>query len=487
MSFINPLFLTKPDKWNRPPAHLFQIMKPLPHVMRFMKRWYPDLLSQSTPSSNLSSALPLTPPHISISVTSPKKKMSLCLSSSDDDHHSDSDSDLERSSSPSFPSPSVKKKNSSRLRNSLSSYCCCSSSFLCRRLSLPQLNSFSRTALRCLSSLISKNSEELSKFPFRCFFGSILLSLYYVLFVFYPPSLFFASSSSSSPPLDVAPLPLYKTTSLFLANLLGQLWMWSSFLTTHFIGKNCTSLPLPEVCHQEYYGALISLVRFYSTPPSSATSASAIPRLPSVCHLCRLLLPLRAKHCKEENVCLLTFDHYCSFLWSPIYRHNYLYFFFYLLAMVCYIPTFLFTSASYIRDQQPPSRALAYFLIWCLLQWIFVLSLLFYLTQSLSLGQTTYERIKQPFYLNSQKMMTMATTMTMTTRRRTKSKSKTSTRSPFSGGSVWKNLLQYREEMCSYGAEERYLKREELNRHCHIFFQLEELLNLRSHQSSDYL
>jgi hypothetical protein len=462
MSFLNPVFLTKPDKWNRPPAYLFQTMKPLPHVLRFMMRWYPNLfpsVSNLIVSPSAAADRPVASSPI------PKKKTNLFLLLSSDDHHSDdSDSDLERSSD-----TSPKKKSSPKLRHTstlLSSCCRCS---LCR-LSIPQINSFSRVCCRWFSSLISKNSEELSKLPFRCFFGSILLSLYYVTFVFYPLSPFLSSSipllSSSLSP------PSYKSSLIFAANVIGQLWMWSSFLITHLIGRSCSSLPLPEVCHQDYREALTTIASFYATPPTSGRP-SALPHLPSVCHHCRVLVPLRAKHCKEENSCLLTFDHYCSFLWAPIYRCNYLHFFSYLLAMNFYIPTFLFTSTSYIRYHQPSSRALAYFLIWCFIQWMFVFCLLLYFTQSLSLGQTTYERIKQPFYLNKKN------------RRRTKSKKGTSwwswsgtaaESSPFNLGSFWKNLLQHRREMCAYGAAQRYLNKEELNLNCHIFFQLDELL-----------
>ena len=175
--------------------------------------------------------------------------------------------------------------------------------------------------------------------------------------------------------------------------------MWMSFLITHFIGHS-PSPPLPTHCHQQYASSLPDLVRFYSTTNHSTSP----PRPPSLCHSCRVLLPLRSKHCKELNRCLLTFDHYCYFIWTPIYRQNYLYFFLYLIAKVFYIPIFLISSVSYIRYHKPSSRALAYFLLWCAIQWIFVLCLLYYFIQSISLGQTTYERIKKPFYLKTKQL-----------------------------------------------------------------------------------
>jgi hypothetical protein len=447
MSFINPEFLIKSDQSNRTPADIFQFLKPLPNVIRFMRKWYPALLNASH-HSMISKMRTISHTETS-SVTCSSPFFFAFNSVGHNSDGSDSD-DLEDQLS------SNRKKSSFKSRKfTWQTLWNCFFPSSCLRCQ--QCNSLSRNLFQCFSSLVSKNSEEFSKIPFRCFFSSILLSLYYVVFVFYP-----LASSSSPTPVAQDPTPLYFTTLLYLLNLFGQLFMWLSFLITHFSGHS-SSPPMPTYCHQEYYSSLTALVRFYSTTNPAPSSS---PPPPSLCHSCRLLLPFRSKHCKELNRCLLTFDHYCYFIWTPISRQNYLYFFLYLIAMVLYIPIFLISSISYIRYHKPPSRFLAYFLLWCGLQWMFVLCLLYYFIQSISLGQTTYERIKKPFYLKSKYQQ----------RKKLPKNGAVVIRNPFHRGSWWKNLWQHRLEMFSYSEQNQHENKDDLATKCHIYFQLEDLL-----------
>lgn len=314
-----------------------------------------------------------------------------------------------------------------------------------------------KNLMQKISSIIGKNSEEFGKIPFRCFFGSILLSLFYVLFIFYP---------IQSIPISV--LFFHKTNLLFYLNIFGQIFMWFSFFITHFTGHfpfltsglsySSYSPIVPNICNEQYSSALQSIFKYYSSLPLKSSSSSSKSKLESflhthptsVCHYCRIHLPLRAVHCKEINTCLMTFDHYCYFIWSPIYRQNYFYFYMYLIAMVFYIPLFNYTSILYLHNSQSKSKILAYFIIWCFIQWVFVLSLLYYMTQSIGMRETTFERIKKPFYLKENNL--------------------------FNQGTWLQNLLQYYKEMYSYTIDNKYNNRIELRNNCQVYFDRDEII-----------
>jgi hypothetical protein len=70
--------------------------------------------------------------------------------------------------------------------------------------------------------------------------------------------------------------------------------------------------------------------------------------LPNMCHTCRVLKPLRSKHCRVTRRCINKFDHYCPFVYNAVGRDNYKYFF----ALVCMHPIcyglFALTTSFYI-------------------------------------------------------------------------------------------------------------------------------------------
>jgi len=46
--------------------------------------------------------------------------------------------------------------------------------------------------------------------------------------------------------------------------------------------------------------------------------------LSRLCHTCRLVRPLRAKHCRVMNRCVKHFDHYCPYIYNDVgYRNRY--------------------------------------------------------------------------------------------------------------------------------------------------------------------
>lgn len=71
-------------------------------------------------------------------------------------------------------------------------------------------------------------------------------------------------------------------------------------------------------------------------------------RLP-LCHTCHIAKPLRSKHCRVSNKCILLFDHHCPFLGTTIGLYNYRYFFSYLVTMTVLIFHFIITWVTYVR------------------------------------------------------------------------------------------------------------------------------------------
>ena len=282
-----------------------------------------------------------------------------------------------------------------------------------------------RQAMSTCSSLLGKNSLQMAKLPFRCFVSSIIISVVYVVIF----TTFYYEQRASVDPSS--PMRQQFPWQLILANIVGQLLMWSSFLVTYFT----TPSDMPTICRDRYGQSLRAVVASYGCTYSTRTPSEASPvrslganksasdTKPSVrvCHRCRLQLPLRAGHCKELDRCVLTYDHFCYFIWSCIHRGNYLYFSLYLIAMNMYIPLFLYSSRLYLKLANTESKVLAYFMLWCFFQWLFVVSLLYHHIQSLSVGMTIRERIKSPDYLSPV--------------------------NPFCRGSLLSNIMQYKHEM----------------------------------------
>ena len=48
--------------------------------------------------------------------------------------------------------------------------------------------------------------------------------------------------------------------------------------------------------------------------------------MPALCHTCRIVKPLRSKHCSTAKRCVPMFDHYCPYINNTIGGANYLYF-----------------------------------------------------------------------------------------------------------------------------------------------------------------
>ncbi|KAL3797188.1 hypothetical protein ACHAW5_006050 [Stephanodiscus triporus] len=52
----------------------------------------------------------------------------------------------------------------------------------------------------------------------------------------------------------------------------------------------------------------------------------------TLCHSCRIVKPLRSKHCRVQRRCVLLFDHHCPFVGTTIGLYNYMSFFLFLVS-----------------------------------------------------------------------------------------------------------------------------------------------------------
>jgi len=51
-----------------------------------------------------------------------------------------------------------------------------------------------------------------------------------------------------------------------------------------------------------------------------------------LCHTCRIVKPLRSKHCRVARRCVLVFDHHCPFVGTTVGLYNYIYFYLFLVS-----------------------------------------------------------------------------------------------------------------------------------------------------------
>lgn len=78
--------------------------------------------------------------------------------------------------------------------------------------------------------------------------------------------------------------------------------------------------------HRQYEETLESFALVDST--SDSTSSYALKQnKPNLCHSCHIVKPIRSKHCRVMNHCILLFDHHCPFVGTTIGLYNYKYFY----------------------------------------------------------------------------------------------------------------------------------------------------------------
>lgn len=78
----------------------------------------------------------------------------------------------------------------------------------------------------------------------------------------------------------------------------------------------------------------------------------------NLCHSCRIVKPLRSKHCRVTRRCVLMFDHHCPFVGATIGLYNYIYFFLFLVSFCLMAVGFIMAWIIFlIRSEHFPKGA----------------------------------------------------------------------------------------------------------------------------------
>ncbi|KAL7438432.1 hypothetical protein ACHAXH_003451 [Discostella pseudostelligera] len=67
-----------------------------------------------------------------------------------------------------------------------------------------------------------------------------------------------------------------------------------------------------------------------------------------LCHTCRIVKPLRSKHCRVARRCVLMFDHHCPFVGTTIGLYNYIYFYLFLISFCLMMVGFIASLIMFI-------------------------------------------------------------------------------------------------------------------------------------------
>eukprot|EP00597_Dinobryon_sp_UTEXLB2267_P007789 CAMPEP_0170094462 /NCGR_PEP_ID=MMETSP0019_2-20121128/27255_1 /TAXON_ID=98059 /ORGANISM="Dinobryon sp., Strain UTEXLB2267" /LENGTH=574 /DNA_ID=CAMNT_0010315767 /DNA_START=662 /DNA_END=2386 /DNA_ORIENTATION=- len=163
------------------------------------------------------------------------------------------------------------------------------------------------------------------------------------------------------------------------------------------------------------------------------------PAMPSLCHTCRVVRPLRSKHCKVARRCVLKFDHFCPYVCNTLGRDNYKFFIGILALHPVAFSLFAVTTFYYMMRVSVSYKFIA-FLLYSLGMASMVLCLFFYHAKLVSKNLTTNEDVNKDryFYLKNEYNFLD---------------------NPFDKGSAWANFVD-----SIFPSEKLYYKRDEVLR-----------------------
>ena len=76
-----------------------------------------------------------------------------------------------------------------------------------------------------------------------------------------------------------------------------------------------------------------------------------------LCHTCRVVRPLRAKHCRICDRCVAQFDHHCPYIYNCVGLRNRAWFLLFTLSVAVNCSITIFFAFYCIRDDGPLTRS----------------------------------------------------------------------------------------------------------------------------------
>jgi ankyrin repeat protein len=124
---------------------------------------------------------------------------------------------------------------------------------------------------------------------------------------------------------------------------------------------------------------------------------SSEERVP-LCHTCRIVKPMRSKHCRVARRCVLNFDHHCPFVGTTIGLYNYIHFYLFLVFFVLMGIGMITSWILFIHRSNTFPRTIFFFGGYLALYLFPVMMMAIYHTQLLCKNITTNEQINARKY-----------------------------------------------------------------------------------------
>ncbi|KAL7493559.1 hypothetical protein ACHAWT_002689 [Skeletonema menzelii] len=124
---------------------------------------------------------------------------------------------------------------------------------------------------------------------------------------------------------------------------------------------------------------------------------SSEERVP-LCHTCRIVKPMRSKHCRIARRCVLNFDHHCPFVGTTIGLYNYIYFYLFLVCFCLMESGMVASWIIFIHRSKTFPKAIVFVGGYLTLYLFPVLMMAIYHTQLLCKNMTTNEQINARKY-----------------------------------------------------------------------------------------
>lgn len=183
----------------------------------------------------------------------------------------------------------------------------------------------------------------------------------------------------------ILPNLFYEMQFLHLLFFFNAFFMWYCLLKVHNLDPGY----LPK--NTDSYDQALKQVAIFDEWKRGENPLSRL------CHTCRLVRPLRAKHCRITNRCVKHFDHYCPYVYNCVGFRNRHYFLLFLVSIL-----FTMASGEYMISSYNEKFGTSYFLSFGgLVMFIFlVITLILFLFTAYQacVNLTTNERMNKARY-----------------------------------------------------------------------------------------